>query len=143
MPGPSSTRAGAAARACNALPDPVATGDIVVVDGPVPAGIGGDIVDGTYVFTGGSYYGGAAGAPAGTVLVTLGSTVVLNAGSYDEISLIQGQTDTSSGTISFVDTTAASTSTCPDVASGSGDYTFDGATLTLYGPDSAETYALQ
>ncbi len=142
VPGPSRTRAGGPV--CNALPDPVATGDLVIAVGPVPAGVGGDVVDGTYVFTGGNYYGGGAGGVPGTVLATIGATVVLSAGNYDEISSFPGQqTETSSGTITFAGTTGSSTSSCPSVQSGAGDYTFDGATLTFYGPDSSESYALQ
>ena len=128
--------AGTPATGCNTIADVGPTITPTCEPGPLPTGAGGTIVDGTYVLTGATYYGG-------TCLTTPTSgTLAIAGGCWQEVS-DSGQSHFSQ---SFTETVSGNelmgTSVCYPSGSGAGlpapavTFTAEGSTLTLFSTES-------
>ena len=146
------TASGGSAKAaeCTKLPDPATFADLTTADGGPSKSTGGDVTDGTYVFTGALIYN--SGLPPGTVLATDGATLSLAAGMYEVISQQLGMPAVGeSGSVTFDSDSATATITtdCPVPSGPTTDgYSFDGTTLVLvvdlgFGLIGEETLVLQ
>src|SRR5215467_13471090 len=118
---------------CTKLPDPATFADLTTADGSPSKSTGGDVADGTYVFTGALIYN--TGLPPGFVFAREGLTVSLAAGMYEAISQQQGMSAMGeSGSVTFdsASATATITADCPNPSPPTSDgYSFDGTTLVL------------
>ena len=135
---------------CTNLPDPTTFADLIAADGSPSKSTGGDVTDGTYVFTGALIYN--SGLPPGTVLATDGATLSLAAGMYEAISQQLGMPavgESGSATFDSDSATATVTTDCPVLSGPTTDgYSFDGTTLVLvvdlgFGLIAEETLVLQ
>jgi hypothetical protein len=118
---------------CTNLPDPTTFADLTTADGSPSKSTGGDVTDGTYVFTGALIYN--TGLPPGFVLGTEGITISLAAGMYESISQpLDGTAMGESGSVTFdsASATAAITPDCPEgTPPTSAGYSSDGTTVVL------------
>lgn len=118
---------------CTDLPDPAKYANVVTADGSPSTPTGGDVTEGTYVFTGALFYN--TGLPPGIVLATLGTTVLVADGMYESISQQPGMPAVGeSGSVTFdsASATATITPTCPkSIPPTSPGYSSDGTTVVL------------
>ena len=118
---------------CTKLPDPTTFADLITADGSPSKSTGGDVTDGTYVFTGARIYN--TGLPPGFVLGTQGTTISLAAGMYESISQPMGMPAVgASGSVTFdsASATATITADCPEPSPPmTAGYSFDGTTFVL------------
>jgi len=113
---------------CNTLVNDGPTITVMTSSDPAPVPLGGGLVDGTYDFSAGTFYG-----PATVDVPTIRAVLEISGRTMQQVGSIDGDERRYSSTWSISGTTLSTTDTCPTSYSESFEFTATATELRIYG----------